>query len=196
MHTSSISHFFSAATRWKSEMEALRVICLDSGLMEEEKWGIPCYTFQGRNVVVINPLKEYCALGFFKGTLLQDTHGILTSPGKNVQAVRMVRFTDVRQVYDMEDTLKAYIFEAIEVEKAGLKVELKKTSDYEVPAELQHKLDTIPDFKAAFEALTPGRQRGYLLYFAQPKQSRTREARILKSMPQIMQGKGLNDDRL
>jgi uncharacterized protein YdeI (YjbR/CyaY-like superfamily) len=151
--------------------------------------------FPGKECGGHQSVKDFCALGFFKGVLLQDAHGILSSPGENVQAVRLARFTDVRQVHELQDLLKAYIFEAVEVEKARLKVKLKKTSDYEIPAELQQKLDTISDFKAAFEALTPGRQRGYILYFAQPKQSKTREARIIKYMPLIFQGKGLNDDR-
>jgi uncharacterized protein YdeI (YjbR/CyaY-like superfamily) len=179
--------------KWQEELEKLRIIILACGLTEELKWGVPCYTFQKSNIVLISAFKEYCALTFFKGALLKDAHGILSKPGENSQAARLIRFTDVREIGRMEAILKAYIYEAIEVEKAGLKVDFKKSSEYIMPEEFQNKLDKIPHLKTAFEALTPGRQRGYILYFSQPKQSRTRESRIARWMPQILIGKGLND---
>ncbi len=186
--------FLSNAERWQEEMEKLRMICLDCGLAEELKWYQPCYTFQDRNIVIIGELKESCALSFFKGALLYDTEGILIAPGENTQLGRWIKFTSVREIVEMEPILKAYIYEAIEVEKAGVKVALKTTADFAVPEEFQSKLDNFPALKTAFEALTPGRQRAYLLYFSAPKQSKTRESRVEKCMLQILKGKGLNDD--
>ena len=188
-----VDFFFNKASKWKSAYGKLRIIVLDCGLTEELKWGCPCYTFQKNNIVLIHGFKEYCALLFFKGALLNDADGILIQQTENVQSARQIRFTNVQEIMDMEASLKAYIYEAIEVEKAGLKVKLKKTSEYKVPEEFQQKLDKDPALKAAFKALTPGRQRGYLFYFSQAKQSKTRESRIEKYMPQILDGKGLND---
>ena len=185
--------FLNKAKQWREEFEKLRMIILDFQLTEELKWGVPCYTFQNRNLVLIHGFKEYCALLFLKGALLKDTHGILIRQTENVQASRQIRFTNMRTILALELILKAYIHEAIEVEKAGLKVELRKTSEYPVPEEFQHKLDENPALKTAFKALTPGRQRAYLFYFSQPKQSKTRKSRIEKSMQQILNGKGLND---
>jgi uncharacterized protein YdeI (YjbR/CyaY-like superfamily) len=179
--------------KWQEEFETLREIVLDSPLTEEVKWGQACYAFDGRNVVLIHGFKEYCALLFFKGALLKDPKGILIQQTENVQAGRQIRFTNVREIVAMRPTLKAYIHEAIEVDKAGLKVKLKKTSDFKVPEELQKQFDENPALKKAFAALTPGRQRGYLFYFAAAKQSKTREARVEKCMPQILKGKGLDD---
>ncbi len=183
----------SKAKTWQEEMKKLRTIVLDCGLTEELKWGQPCYTLDKRNIVLIHGFKEYCALLFFKGALLNDGRGILIRQTENVQAARQIRFTNVREIVKMERILKAYIYEAIEVEKAGLKVKLKKTSDYKIPKEFQNKLNENPALKSAFDALTPGRQRGYIFYFSQPKQSKTRESRIEKCIPQILNGKGLND---
>lgn len=185
--------YISKAKKWQEEMEKLRMIILDCQLTEELKWGKPCNTFQKSNIVIIQGFKEYCALMFFKGALLNDPNGILKKPGENTQAARQIRFTNVREIVEMEPILKAYIYEAIEVEKAGLKVNFKKTSDFIVPEEFQNKLDEIPALKTAFDALTPGRQRAYILYFSAPKQSKTRESRIEKCMQQILNGKGLND---
>src|SRR5438874_9455585 len=185
--------FFTKATEWQEEFEKLRNVCLDCGLTEELKWGVPCYTFEKRNIVLIHGFKEYCALLFFKGALLDDANGILIQQTKNVQAARQIRFTNVRQIVKMEPILKAYIFEAIEVEKAGLKVPLKKTTNFKIPEEFHNKLDKIPALKTAFDALTPGRQRAYIFYFSQPKQSKTRQSRVEKCMKQILKGKGLND---
>ena len=181
------------AKQWREEFEKLRAIALGCQLTEELKWGQPCYSFQKGNVVLIHGFKEYCALLFFKGALLKDADGILVQQTENVQAGRQIRFTDVREIVEMEPILKAYIREAIAVEKAGLKVELKKTSEFAVPEEFQEKLAKNPTLKAAFAALTPGRQRAYLLHFSAPKQSKTRQARVEKCMPQILKGKGLND---
>ena len=188
-----VDEFLSKAKKWQEEMTKLRSIVLDCGLNEEVKWMHPCYTYQNSNVVLIHGFKEYCALLFFKGALLKDTEGILIQQTENVQAGRQIRFTNVQEIVELEATIKAYIFEAIEVEKAGLKVELKKTKDYPVPEEFQTKLNEHLALKAAFEALTPGRQRAYLFHFSQPKQSKTRESRIEKCIPQILDGKGLND---
>ena len=188
-----VDFYFNKAQKWHDEVEKLRTIVLDCGLNEELKWGQPCYTLNGNNVVLIHDFKEYCALLFFKGALLNDTHGILVQQTENVQVTRQIRFTDLREIMEQEAIIKAHIFEAIEVEKAGLKVEMKKTEDFPVPQEFQYKLNHIPALKTAFEALTPGRQRGYLLHFAQPKQSKTREARVEKYIPQILDGKGLMD---
>lgn len=188
-----VDWFFNKDTEWQKEYELLRSLCLDCGLTEELKWGCPCYTFDNRNIVLIHGFKDYCALLFFNGALLQDSAGILIQQSQNVQAARQARFTSARDILQLEPVLKAYIFEAIEVEKAGLKVTFKKVSDYAVPEELQQKFGEMPALKTAFEALTPGRQRAYLLHFAAPKQSKTREARIEKCLPQILDGKGLND---
>jgi uncharacterized protein YdeI (YjbR/CyaY-like superfamily) len=188
-----VDFFFNKAKQWQEEYEKLRMITLEVGLTEELKWGCPCYTFQESNIVLIHGFKEYCAFLFFKGTLLNDAHGILIQQTNDVQAARQIRFTNLVEIVEMESVLKAYIYEAIEVEKAGLKVPLKTTADFAVPGEFQSKLNHIPALKAAFEALTPGRQRGYLFYFSQPKQSKTREARVEKCMPQILNGKGLDD---
>ena len=185
--------YLSKAKKWQEELQKLRMIILDCGLTEELKWGKPCYTFQKRNIVVIIPLKEYCALLFFKGALLNDPNGILIKPGENTQAGRQIRFTNVREIVEMETILKAYIYEAIEVEKAGLKVNFKEKTELIFPEEFKNRLDEIPALKAAFDALTPGRQRAYILYFSAPKQSKTRESRVEKCMQQILNGKGLND---
>lgn len=179
--------------RWPEELKALRRIVLDCGLTEELKWSVPCYTYKKSNIALVSAFREYASLSFFKGSLLQDAHGILTAPGENSQASRQMRFTNVREIVQMESIIKAYIFEAIEVEKAGLKVNFKKVSEFPVPEEFRQKLDEMPALKKAFEALTPGRQRGYLLFFAAPKQSKTRTARIEKYMKQILDGKGMND---
>ncbi|MCX6258551.1 MAG: YdeI family protein [Bacteroidia bacterium] len=185
--------FLSKAQKWQEEMEKLRMIILDFKLTEELKWGVPCYTFQNSNIVLIHAFKEYCALLFFKGALLHDANGILIRQTENVQASRQIRFTNVREIVELETILKAYIYEAIEVEKAGLKVNFKKNTELIFPEEFQKKLDEIPVLKTAFDALTPGRQRAYNLYFSAPKQSKTRESRIEKCMKQILKGKGLND---
>src|SRR5258706_6594524 len=188
-----VDWFFDKAEKWKKEFEKLRTIILDCGLDEELKWGQACYTFQNRNIVLIHGFKEYCALLFFKGALLNDPEGILIQQTENVQAARQVRFTNIQEIVKMERILKAYIYEAIEVEKAGLKVKLKKTLDFKIPEELQKKLDKSAALKKAFNALTPGRQRAYIFYFSQPKLSKTRESRVEKYMKQILNGKGLDD---
>jgi len=185
--------YLSTAKKWQEELEKLRMIILDCQLTEEFKWGVPCYTFQKNNIVLIHVFKEYCALLFFKGALLNDANGILIQQTKNTQAGRQIRFTNVREIVEMETILKAYIYEAIEVEKAGLKVNFKNTTEFIIPEEFQNKLDEILAMKTAFDALTPGRQRAYILYFSAPKQSKTRELRIEKCMQQILNGKGLND---
>jgi len=190
---SKVDFFFNKASQWKEEFEQLRRIILDSGLAEELKWGQPCYTFQGKNIILIHGFKEYCAVLFFKGALLNDPESILIQQTANVQAGRQVRFTGVKEIVKRAPVLKAYIYEAIEVEKAGLKVKLKKTSEFKMPAEFKNKLDKNPALKIAFNELTPGRQRAYLFYFSQPKQSKTRESRIEKYMKRILEGKGLND---
>ncbi|WP_423148398.1 YdeI/OmpD-associated family protein [Rubrolithibacter danxiaensis] len=188
-----IDWYFSKTAKWQKELEKLRTIVLETGLNEELKWGCPCYTFQKNNIVLIHEFKEYCALLFFKGALLNNAHGILIQQTENVQAARQVRFTNIQEIMEVEPVLKAYIYEAIEVEKAGLKVNLKKTTEFTVTAEFQKKLYEMPTLKTAFDALTPGRQRAYLLHFSQAKQSKTREARIEKCIQQILSGKGLND---
>ena len=188
-----VDFFFNKDSKWQEEYAKLRMFILDCGLVEELKWGVPCYTFQKSNIVLIHGFKNYCALLFHKGVLLNDAEGILIQQTKNVQSARQIRFTDISQIFEMEATLKAYIFEAIEVEKAGLEVKLKKTEEFNMPDEFQIKLDENPTLKSAFESLTPGRQRGYLLYFSSAKQSKTREARIEKYTPQILDGKGLKD---
>jgi|SRR5262245_16140501 len=179
--------------RWREEFEKLRMIVLDCGLKEELKWGCPCYTFEKRNIVLIHGFKEYCALLFFKGALLKDANGFLIQQTKNVQAARQIRFTSAQEIVKMKTVLKAYIKQAIEVEKAGLKVNFKKSADFNIPEEFQYRLDKIPALKAAFEALTPGRQRAYLFYFSAPRQSKTRESRVEKCLPQILIGEGLSD---
>jgi uncharacterized protein YdeI (YjbR/CyaY-like superfamily) len=188
-----VDWYFSKNERWQKEIGKLRMIILNCGLNEELKWGCPCYTYQNSKIVLIHVFKEYCAVLFFKGALLNDAGGILIQQTKNVQAARQVRFTNVQEIVKMEKILKAYIYEAIEVEKTGLKVKLKKTSDFKIPEEFQKKLDKNRALKTAFDALTPGRQRQYIFYFSQPKQSKTREARVEKYMKQILRGKGLDD---
>jgi len=185
--------FYFRKSKWQQELEQLRMIILDCGLTEELKWGCPCYTFDKKNIVLIHVFKEYCAMLFFKGALLKDPKGILIQQTENVQAARQVRFTDVKQIIKQERILKAYILEAIEVEKKGIKVELKKTNEFSMPDEFKKKLAITPSLKNAFNELTPGRQRAYLLYFSAAKQSKTRESRIEKSIPQILDGRGLND---
>ncbi len=188
-----VDFYFSKAKNWQEEIKKLRTIILDCHLTEELKWGVPCYTFEKSNIVLIHVFKEYCALLFFKGALLKDAHSILVQQTENVQAARQIRFTNVREIVRMKPTLKAYIYEAVEVEEAGLKVDLKKTSEFKIPEEFQNKLNENSALKTAFDALTPGRQRGYVLYFSAPKQSKTRESRIEKCMKLILKGKGLND---
>eukprot|EP00388_Colpodella_angusta_P023003 GDKJ01058800.1.p1 GENE.GDKJ01058800.1~~GDKJ01058800.1.p1 ORF type:complete len:193 (-),score=31.85 GDKJ01058800.1:603-1181(-) len=188
-----VDFYFTKAEKWQEELEQLRKIVLECELTEELKWGVPCYTFQKSNIVLIHDFKEYCALLFMKGALLDNANGLLIQQTENVQAARQIRFTNLREIVDNKAILKAYIYEAIEVEKAGLKVELKKTTEYNIPEEFQQKLDESTALKTAFEALTPGRQRAYLLHFSQPKQAKTREARVEKCIPQILDGKGLND---
>lgn len=188
-----VDAFIYKAKTWQEEFEIMRMIILDCGLTEELKWGKPCYTFQKSHVVIIQGFKEYCALMFFKGALLNDAHGLLIKPGEHTQAGRQIRFTNAPEIVALEPILKAYIDEAIAVEKAGLKVNLKETAEYTVPDEFQNKLDEIHGLKTAFEALTPGRQRAYILHFSTPKQAKTRESRVEKCIPQILAGKGLND---
>jgi uncharacterized protein YdeI (YjbR/CyaY-like superfamily) len=188
-----VDKFLTKAEKWQEETEKLRNIILACGLTEELKWGKPCYSFQNSNVAIIQGFKEYCAIMFFKGALLKDTNGILTKMGENTQAGRQIRFTSIREIAGMEPLVKAFIYEAIEVEKSGLKINFKKTDEYKIPEEFQYKLREIPALKTSFYGLTPGRQRAYLLYFAAPKQSVTRESRIKKCIPQILSGKGLND---
>ncbi|MFC7063410.1 DUF1801 domain-containing protein [Halobacillus seohaensis] len=186
-----VDEYLSKAKKWNEEFEKLRNIVLDCELTEDFKWMHPCYTFERKNIVLIHGFKEYCALLFHKGSLLQDTHGILIQQTENVQAARQIRFTNVEEIVEMETILKAYIHEAVEVEKAGS--EVKKNTEFIIPEELQNKFDEIPALKTAFEALTPGRQRAYILYFSKAKKSKTREARVEKYMQQILNGKGLND---
>jgi uncharacterized protein YdeI (YjbR/CyaY-like superfamily) len=188
-----VDFFFNKAEKWQTELEQLRMIILDCGLTEELKWGVPCYTFQKNNIVLIHGFKEYCAILFHKGVLLSDANGILIQQTEHVQAARQIRFTNPQEIIKMETVIKTYIYEAIEVEKAGLKVELKKTTEFNMPEEFQQKLDEIPALKTAFKALTPGRQRAYLLHFSAPKQSKTRESRVEQCMSKILIGKGLND---
>jgi uncharacterized protein YdeI (YjbR/CyaY-like superfamily) len=187
-----VDGYLRKARKWQEEFKKLRRIILDCQLTEELKWGKPCYSFQNSNIVIIQGFKEFCALLFCKGALLNDANGILEKPGENTQTARRIPFTNVREIVEMEPILEAYIHEAIEAEKAGLKVNFKKNPE-PIPEELQNKLDEIPALKTAFDALTPGRQRAYILYFSAPKQSKTRESRIEKCMQQILNGKGLND---
>jgi uncharacterized protein YdeI (YjbR/CyaY-like superfamily) len=187
-----VDGFLKNAERWREEMASLRGILLDCGLTEELKWGKPCYAFQENNVLIIQPFKEQCAVMFFKGALLKDTHGVLIKPGEHSQAGRQIRFTNVREIAENETILRAYIQQAIEIEKAGLEVTFKRNPE-PVPDELQNKFAKNTAFKTAFNAITPGRQRAYILYFSAAKQSKTRESRIEKWMPRILKGKGLND---
>jgi uncharacterized protein YdeI (YjbR/CyaY-like superfamily) len=185
--------YLNKVRKWQEETEKLRGIILDCQLTEELKWGKPCYSFRKSNIVLIQGFKEYCALLFFKGVLLNDPNGILFKIGENTQAGRQIRFTNVREIIEIESILKDYIYEAIEVEKAGLKVNFKKTAEYNIPEEFKNKFDEIPELKSAFNELTPGRQRAYILYFSAPRQSKTRETRVEKCIQQILNGKGLND---
>jgi uncharacterized protein YdeI (YjbR/CyaY-like superfamily) len=188
-----VDGYLRRSKKWQKELVKLRTIVLDCQLTEKLKWGVPCYTFQKSNIVLIHVFKEYCALLFFKGALLNDANGVLIQQTNNTQAARQIRFANAREIVEMEPILKAYIHEAIEAEKAGLKVNLKKTAEFIIPEEFQEKLDKIPALKTAFAALTPGRQRAYILHFSAAKQSKTREARVEKCMEQILNGKGLND---
>jgi uncharacterized protein YdeI (YjbR/CyaY-like superfamily) len=188
-----VDWFFNKAEKWNDEYDTLRKICLDCGLTEELKWGCPCYTFEKKNIVLIHGFKEYCALLFHKGVLLTDSDGILIQQTKNVQSARQLRFTDVHEIIEIEHIIKTYIDEAIEVEKTGLEMEFKKTDEFKVPKEFQQKLDENPTLNAAFETLTPGRKRGYLLHFSGAKQSKTRMRRVEKCIPIILSGKGLQD---
>jgi uncharacterized protein YdeI (YjbR/CyaY-like superfamily) len=188
-----VDFFFSKAQKWQEEFEKLRMIILDCPLTEELKWGVPCYTVDGKNIALIHGFKEYCAILFVKGALLQDTQGLLIQQTENVQAARQMRFTNVREIVEMEPILKAYLHEAIEVEKAGLKVNYKKATEFIVPEEFISKLEEVPGLQDAFEALTPGRQRAYILHFSAAKQSKTRESRVEKYIQQILDGKGLDD---
>lgn len=188
-----VNFFFTKAKKWKGELEKLRAIALDSSLTEELKWGVPCYTLHGSNVFLIHAFKDYCAILFHKGVLLKDPKKILIQQTENVQSARQLRFTSMHDIVDLEPTLKAYMKEAIKVEKAGTKVEYKKTTEFKMPEEFKSKLDKNVKLKKAFDALTPGRQRGYLLYFSSAKQAKTREDRIEKNMERIMSGKGLED---
>jgi uncharacterized protein YdeI (YjbR/CyaY-like superfamily) len=189
-----VDFYFNKASKWQEQFAQLRAIILECGLSEELKWGEPCYTLNDRNIVLIHGFKDYCALLFFKGALLKDDHGVLVQQTENVQSARQMRFTDEQQIPDLAEIIKALIADAIAVEKAGLKVELKKTIEFPMPEEFQIQLDQNPALKAAFEALTPGRQRAYLLHFAAPKQAKTRASRVEKCTPMIIAGKGLNDE--
>jgi uncharacterized protein YdeI (YjbR/CyaY-like superfamily) len=188
-----VDWYFTKAKQWKEESERLRAIILDCGLDEELKWGKPCYAFEGSNIVLIHGFKEYCAILFMKGALLKDSKKILVQQTENVQAARQIRFKNLQEIVALEPAIKAYVKEAIEVEKAGVEMPLKKTSEFKMAEEFRKKLEENAALKKAFEALTPGRQRGYLLYFSGAKQSATREARVEKCMPQILKGKGLDD---
>lgn len=188
-----VNFFFENAGQWQEEFEKLRAIALSTELVEDLKWGCPCYTYEGKNIFLIHGFKEYCALLFFKGALMKDPDHILIQQSKNVQAARQIRFTEVAQINDLEEVLRSYMFQAFEIEESGAKVEMKKTKEFEMAEEFQEKLDQDPALQEAFKALTPGRQRAYLLHFSSAKQSKTREARIEKCIPQIMDGIGLND---
>jgi uncharacterized protein YdeI (YjbR/CyaY-like superfamily) len=188
-----VDWFFTKSGKWQHAYERMRIIALDCGLTEELKWGCPCYTLDDSNIVLIHGFKDYCAYLFMKGALLKDSKKILIQQTKNVQAARQIRFTHVDEIVDQQSTLKAYIKEAIKVEKAGVKVPMKKTAAFEMAAEFKAVLKMMPDVKKAFSSLTPGRQRGYLLYFSSAKQTKTRESRIEKYIPQILKGKGLED---
>ncbi|SHH83172.1 YdeI/OmpD-associated family protein [Flavobacterium defluvii] len=188
-----VDFFFDKDNKWQEELVLMRKIVLECQLTEELKWGVPCYTYHNNNVVLIHSFKEYCAFLFFKGALLKDTDGILIQQSENVQAARQIRFKNVQEIAELRAVLKTYIYQAVEIEKAGLKVELKKTSEFKVSEEFQKKLDEMPNLQKAFYSLTPGRQRAYLLHFSQPKQSKTREVRVEKNILNILKGKGLND---
>ena len=188
-----VDWFFDKDSKWQKEYKKLRTIVLDCGLTEELKWGCPCYTFENSNIVLIHGFKDYCALLFFKGALLNDANSILIQQTKNVQSARQVRFTNLKEIVKMEKILKAYVYEAIEVERAGLKVKLKETKEFKIPEEFQKRLNKNAALKKAFNALTPGRQRAYLFYFSQAKQSTTREARVEKYLQKILEGRGLDD---
>ena len=189
-----VDFYFNKAKKWQEEAKQLRTIALECGLEEELKWGVPCYALQKRNIILIHEFKDYCAFLFFKGVLLSDPLGILIQQTPNVQAARQIRFTNIDQLIALRTMLKSYIFEAIEIEKAGLTVEFKETNDFKIIEEFQIKLDELDNLRTAFYGLTPGRQKAYLLYFAAPKQTKTKEARIEKSIPNILIGKGLNDE--
>lgn len=188
-----VDFYFLKEKKWQDEILLLRELVISCKLTEELKWGVPCYTIGKSNIMLIHVFKEYCAILFFKGVLLKDPKGVLVQQTKNVQSARHLRFTSVEEVRKLSSTIKAYVKEAMEIEKAGLKVEFKKTEEFDVPKEFQDKLDSFPKLKKAFESLTPGRQRAYLFYFNQPKQTKTIEGRIEKCIPQILDGKGLND---
>jgi len=188
-----VDEFLNRVPKWREEYEMLRSIVLDCELTEDFKWMHPCYTFETKNIVLIHGFKEYCALLFHKGALLQDPQRVLIQQTENVQVARQIRFTNLQEIIEMEVILKAYIDEAVEVEKAGLEANLKMTTEFIMPQELKNKFDEISALKSAFETLTPGRQRAYILYFSQPKQSKTRESRVEKCVLQILNGRGLND---
>lgn len=188
-----VDDFISNEKKWQAEFIMLRNICLDTELIEDLKWGKPCYTLDGGNVVLIHGFKEYCALLFMKGAIMQDDHGILIQQTENVQSGRQIRFKNLEEITKLQDVIKEYILNSIEVEKSGAKITIKKTTEYEVPEEFQRKLDEMPWLREAFEKLTPGRQRGYLFFFGGAKQAKTREARIEKYLDKIIQGKGLDD---
>ncbi len=188
-----VDWYFTKSEKWQKEIKLLRTIILDCQLTEELKWGVPTYTYEGSNIVLIHKFKNYCAILFFKGVLLKDASGILIQQTENVQSARQIRFLDVQDIVKLRKVIKDYIFEACKVEEAGIKVELKKTADYKIPEEFQNKLDENKALKTAFKALTPGRQRAYIFYFSQPKQSKTRESRVDKYTKQILSGKGLDD---
>lgn len=188
-----VDFYFTKAKQWQDEFIKLRTILLDCDLTEELKWGVPCYTVNGNNVVLIHGFKEYCALLFHKGVLLKDAKGLLIQQTENVQSARQIRFTNIHQIIDLEDVIKSYVKEAVELEKSGAKVEFKNTAEFIMPDEFKEVLNANPKLKKAFESLTPGRQRGYLLYFSSAKQAKTREARIEKYMQHILEGKGIDD---
>lgn len=188
-----VDAFLGKTGKWRKEFEKLRAVILDCDLTEELKWGVPCYTYENKNVVLMHGFKEYCAILFFKGALLKDPRNVLVVQSENTQATRQIRFTNVREIAEMEPILKDYIHKAIDVEKAGLKVKFKKTAEFRIPKEFQNRLDDNRALKTAFKALTPGRQRAYILYFSAAKQSKTRASRVEKCIPQILDGKGLND---
>ena len=188
-----VNWFFDKDTKWQKEYKTLRAIIVDCGLTEELKWGCPCYTFKGNNIVLIHGFKDYCALLFHKGVLLNDTDKLLIQQTENVQSARQIRFTNMDEINELEQTIRTYVFEAVEVEKAGLEVKMKKTSEYEKPEELEQAFNEGPNFKTAFDSLTPGRQRGYFLHFSEAKQSKTRTSRIEKAKPKIFDGKGYNE---
>lgn len=188
-----VDFFFNKTGQWQAEFEKLRTIALKTELTEDLKWGCPCYTYEGKNIFLIHGFKEYCALLFFKGALMKDAENILIQQTENVQAARQIRFTNLQQIIDLEHVLNDYIFEAVEIEESGVRVEMKRTNEFSVPEEFAQKLNENPELQKAFEALTPGRQRAYLLYFSSPKQSKTIVSRIEKYIPEILNGKGLND---